>query len=167
MLCAVLAQATGRHPELITWLVLAPPALLLALVDARVHRLPDVLTLPLAAVTLLLLGLASVMPAARGSWLGACSGSVGLAAVFLVIFLLSPRAMGFGDVKLALTVGGALGWYGWRVMLLGVFAVYVIAAAHGTILVACRKATGTTALPFGPPLLLGALLGVTIGAALP
>ncbi|MGW1950309.1 hypothetical protein ACWCRC_39150 [Streptomyces sp. NPDC001940] len=69
--------------------------------------------------------------------------------------------MGFGDVKLALTIGAVLGWL---TLLLGPFAGYLIAAAHGVALLARGKATGKTPLPFGPSLLLGALVGVALGA---
>ncbi|MFF1400706.1 prepilin peptidase [Streptomyces sp. NPDC058287] len=166
LVCALLATVTGSHPELLAWLLLAPLGMLLALVDARVHRLPDALTLPFAAAALALLAAASWLPDARGSWTTALLGAATLGAAFLLMFLISPRSMGFGDVKLALTIGAVLGWYGWRTLLLGVFIGYVIAAAHGIALLARGKATAKTALPFGPSLLLGALLGVVLGALL-
>jgi leader peptidase (prepilin peptidase)/N-methyltransferase len=139
---------------------------LLGLVDAFAHRLPDALTLPMAAAALLLLGAAGLLPQAGGTWTGSLLGALTLGTVFLLMFLASPRAMGFGDVKLALTLGAVLGWYGWAFLLLGVFAGYLIAAVHGLLLIARRKATGRTAIPFGPPLLLGALLGTVAGTLL-
>ncbi|OAH14641.1 hypothetical protein STSP_21520 [Streptomyces jeddahensis] len=48
LVCAALAAATGSRPEFGVWLLLAPVGVLLAAVDHRVHRMPDVLTLPLA-----------------------------------------------------------------------------------------------------------------------
>lgn len=57
LVCAALAAATGPRPELVAWLVMTPVAVLLAAVDQRVRRLPDVLTLPLAAAGAVLLGL--------------------------------------------------------------------------------------------------------------
>ncbi|MFI6874912.1 prepilin peptidase [Streptomyces sp. NPDC050400] len=164
LICGLLAAATQPHPELLAWLLLAPIAVLLAVVDARVHRLPDVLTLPLAGAALALLGAVSLLPGEGGLWTGSLVGGLVLAAVFFLMFLASPKSMGFGDVKLALTVGAVLGWYGWRALVLGVFAGYLIAAVHGITLLARRKATGTTRLPFGPPLLIGTLLGLTLGA---
>ncbi|MFI7008871.1 prepilin peptidase [Streptomyces sp. NPDC050145] len=165
-LCLLVALATGTRPELLAWAALVPAGVLLALVDGRVHRLPDVLTLPMAAAALLLLGAASLLPQAGGTWTGSLLGALALGAAFLLMFLASPRAMGFGDVKLALTLGAVLGWYGWRVLVLGVFAGYLIAAAHGLLLIVRRRATGRTAIPFGPPLLLGALLGTVAGTLL-
>ncbi|MFJ7078899.1 prepilin peptidase, partial [Streptomyces sp. NPDC098781] len=55
VVCAVLAAVTGARPELVVWLVLAPVGVLLAVVDFAAHRLPDALTLPLAAAALVLL----------------------------------------------------------------------------------------------------------------
>lgn len=164
--CALLAAATGAHPELAAYLLLTPAAVLLALIDARVHRLPDRLTLPLAAAALALLSAASLVPGAQGSATGAVLGALVLAGAFLLMFVISPRAMGFGDVKLALTTGAVLGWYGWRAVLVGIFACYLIAAAQGIALIVRRKATRTTALPFGPALLAGTLIGTIWGAAL-
>ncbi|CAM5333929.1 hypothetical protein SBADM41S_06249 [Streptomyces badius] len=64
--CVTRAATTGARPELVAWLVLAPVAVLLAVVDRRVHRLPDPLTLPLAAAAILLLGGAAALPGFAG-----------------------------------------------------------------------------------------------------
>ncbi|MCX4597263.1 hypothetical protein OG819_48995 [Streptomyces sp. NBC_01549] len=56
VICALLAAATGARHELVVWLLLARAAVLLANIDYRAYRLPDVLTLPLAAAALVWLG---------------------------------------------------------------------------------------------------------------
>lgn len=165
-LCGLLALTTGPRPELVVWLLLTPAGALLALVDARTHRLPDVVTLPLAAAAPVLLGAARLLPGATGSWTCALLGAATLTALFLLTFLLSPRTLGFGDVKLAPTLGAVLGWHGWPLLLLGLFTGYLIAAAHGLLLITRRKATSHTALPFGPPLLLGAVAAIAVGRLL-
>ncbi|WP_435280071.1 hypothetical protein [Streptomyces sp. 1222.5] len=48
-MCALFAAVTGVRPELVVRLLLAPVAVLLATVDFAAHRLPDALTLLLAA----------------------------------------------------------------------------------------------------------------------
>lgn len=73
LLCAVLAAATGTRPELAVWLLLAPVGVLLAAVDLAVHRLPDPLTLPLAAAALALLGAAALLPEHAGTGRRPCS----------------------------------------------------------------------------------------------
>lgn len=160
VVCAALAAAVGTRPELAVWLLITPFALLLAAVDLRVRRLPDVLTLPLAAATAALLGVASVFPGAGGSWARALLGGLVLAGSCFVLFLVHPRGFGFGDVKLALTAGVALGWYSWQAVLAGAFLAFLLHAAWGVTLILAGRAGRKTALPFGPFMVLGALLAV-------
>ncbi|MCX5423334.1 A24 family peptidase [Streptomyces sp. NBC_00078] len=166
LVCAALAAAAGGpHPETAVWVLLAPVAVLLAVVDHRVHRLPDVLTLPLAATAAVLLGVASVLPSAAGSWPTALLGGLTLGAAYLLLFLANPSGMGFGDVKLALALGTALGWYGWRVLLTGAFAGLLYGALYGLGMVVVRRAGRKSAIPLGPFMLGGAFTGLLLGAS--
>ncbi|MET8061724.1 prepilin peptidase [Streptomyces microflavus] len=162
--CTVLAAATGARPELVGWLLLAPVAVLLGTVDRRVHRLPDPLTLPLAAAAVLLLGGAALLPGHAGSWTSALLGGLALGGFYFLLFLINPNGMGFGDVKLALALGVALGWYGWEVLFLGGFAGFLFGAAYGLGLVLLRRAGRRTGIPFGPFMIAGALTGILLGA---
>ncbi|MFF7009833.1 prepilin peptidase [Streptomyces fimicarius] len=162
--CVALAAATGARPELIGWLALAPVAVLLAVVDRRVHRLPDPLTLPLAAAAVLLLGGAALLPGHAGSWTSGLLGGLALGGFYFLLFLINPNGMGFGDVKLALALGVALGWYGWTVLFLGGFAGFLFGAAYGLCLVLLRRAGRRTGIPFGPFMIAGALTGLLLGA---
>ncbi|MFJ9589673.1 prepilin peptidase [Streptomyces acidicola] len=163
VVCAVLAAATGARPELVVWLLLAPVGVLLAIVDFAAHRLPDVLTLPLAAAALALLGVGAVLPEAGGSWTSALLGSLILGAGYFVLFLIS-KGFGFGDVKLALALGAVLGWYGLAVALVGTFAGYLLGALYGIALILAGRADRTSRIPFGPFLLAGAFAGVLLGS---
>ncbi|MET8880490.1 A24 family peptidase [Streptomyces rubiginosohelvolus] len=164
LVCVALAAATGARPELVGWLALAPVAVLLAVVDRRVHRLPDPLTLPLAAAAVLLLGGAALLPGHAGSWTSGLLGGLALGGFYLLLFLINPNGMGFGDVKLALALGVALGWYGWTVLFVGGFAGFLFGAAYGLALVLLRRAGRSTGIPFGPFMIGGALTGVLLGA---
>ncbi|MGW7429593.1 prepilin peptidase [Streptomyces sp. NPDC054861] len=164
LLCAALAAAAGPRPELAVWLLYAPFGVLLATVDVRVHRLPDGLTLPLAFVTPLLLGGAALLPDDAGSWPHALLGALALGGGYLGLFLINPKGMGFGDVKLALSLGAALGWYGWAVLFAGAFAGFLLGAVYGLGLLLRRRGGRGTAIPFGPFMLAGALLGLLLGA---
>ncbi len=164
--CAVLAAATGARPELVVWLLLAPACVLLAVVDFASHRLPDVLTLPLAAAALVLLGVAALLSGDGGSWTSALLGSLILGACYFALFLVS-RGFGFGDVKLALVLGAVLGWYGWVIVLVGTFAGYLLGALYGIALMLAGRASRETRIPFGPFLLAGAFAGVLLGSCAP
>ncbi|KUO14383.1 hypothetical protein AQJ91_47215 [Streptomyces dysideae] len=65
--------------------------------------------LPLAAITVPLLGVAELLPDAGGSSTTVVLGSLALGASYLVLFLINPKGFGFGDMKLALAPGAVLG----------------------------------------------------------
>jgi leader peptidase (prepilin peptidase)/N-methyltransferase len=146
------------------WLLLAPAGVLLTIVDFRVQRLPDVLTLPLAALALALLGAAAVLPEHAGRWRTALLAALVLGAGYFLLFLVNPDGMGFGDVKLAPGLGAVLGWYGWGTVVLGTFTGFLLAGLYGLALVLTRRATRRTAIPFGPFLIAGAYAGLLMGA---
>jgi leader peptidase (prepilin peptidase)/N-methyltransferase len=141
----------------------AGAAVVLAAVDLASHRLPDRVTYPAAAVcTTALL----VDGAVLGSWdafLRALSAAAVAFAVGYGAAAISPAALGLGDVKLLGLLGLLLGWFGWGVLVAGVFLGLLTGAAVSLVLVATRRAGWRTALPFGPPLLVGAVLALALG----
>lgn len=164
LVCAALAAATDTRPELGVWLLLAPVGVLLTVVDFRVRRLPNPLTLTLAVAAPALLGLVALVPEHAGDWPTALWATLALGAGYYVLYLINPGGMGFGDVKLALGVGAMLGWYGWSTVMLGTFAGFLSGALYGWALVLLRRAGRKAAIPFGPFLLGGAFVGLLIGA---
>jgi len=127
----------------------------LAFVDVAVFRLPDALTLPLGLGTAALLLLAEH----RGEVLLRCLyGALVLGAVYGALALVAP--MGLGDVKLAPTLGAVLGWYGWSTVLSGFFLGFLLAGLWGGFQLLTRRTAAGGELPFGPWMLLGALLAV-------
>lgn len=103
---------------------------LLAVVDFAVHRLPGLVTVPFAVISLFRLGGAALLPGADGSWTTALLGSLTLGVCYVLLFLINPEGFGFGDVKLAPALGAVLGWYGWGILLIGTFAGYLFVALH-------------------------------------
>lgn len=164
LVCAALALTTGTRPELAAWLLLAPVGVLLTLVDLRVQRLPDPLTLPFAGAALALLGAAALLPEHAGQWRTALFGSLVLGGFYFLLFLIRPIALGFGDVKLALGLGAVLGWYGWGALFLGTLAGAVVGSVHVTVLFARGHAGPRTPIAMGPYLIAGAFVGVLMEA---
>ncbi|MFI6821333.1 prepilin peptidase [Micromonospora sp. NPDC050187] len=142
------------------WLGWAVP---LALVDAAVHRLPDRLTFPAAAGTWLLLGAAALTGAGAGPWVRATVCGLALAGGFATTtLLLGRRGFGLGDAKLALGTGVLLGWYGWAAPVLGLVLTFLLSALVAGILLAARRVSWTSHLPFGPFLILGTALTLAL-----
>lgn len=165
--CAVLAAWAGPSvglSALPAYLYLGWVGLALALIDVRCHRLPDALTLPSYPIALGLLGAAAVV-GSDGAALGrALAGMVVLGCFYRLLAAL-PRGLGGGDVKLAGLLGLYLGWAGWPHLVLGTFAAFAAASVVALGLVATRRATLRTHLPFGPFMLVGALFGLVAGGA--
>lgn len=162
--CAALALATGIRPELAVWLLLAPVGVLLALVDLRVQRLPDVLTLPLAGLAVVLLGGAALLPEHAGQWRTALLGALALGGFYFLFFLIRPLALGFGDVKLAVGLGAVLGWYGYGALFLGTFAASLVGCVHVTVLVVRGRGGRGTPVALGPFMIAGAFVGLLMEA---
>ncbi len=118
---------------------------------------------PVAAAAVLL-AVAAPLPGAGGSWPRALLGGLALGVCYFTLFLINPNGMGFGDVKLALPLGVALGWYGWPVLFVGAFAGFLLGALYGIGLILLRRAGRKSAIPFGPFMITGALVGILLGA---
>ncbi len=132
----------------------------LTAVDIRMHRLPNRIVLPSYPVAVLLLGAAA---AVAGDWsrLGGMAGGAGL--LWLGYFLVHrayPAGLGFGDVKLAGLLGLYLGFVGWHTAWWGTLAGFLLAGLWGLLLILARKGNGATAFPFGPFMILGAVLAL-------
>ncbi|SPF06607.1 prepilin peptidase [Streptomyces sp. MA5143a] len=164
LVCATLALATGVRPELGVWLLLAPLGVLLVLIDLKVQRLPDPLTLPFAALALLLLAGAALTPEHAGEWRTAALGALTLGGAYFLLFLIRPLALGFGDVKLAVGLGAALGWYGWGALYVGTFAGAVVGSVWTVVHAVRGRAARRQLVALGPFMIAGAYLGLLLEA---
>lgn len=165
--CAALFAATGARFgaawELPAYLVFAAALLALSIIDLEHYRLPNRIVYPLSIVLPLLL----VPPAiADGTWKPLVRALVGGLLAFgglFVIHLVSPRGMGFGDVKLSFSLGVALAWLGWGHLAFGLLLGFLYGAVIGIALVVLRLRTRRDAVPFGPFLAAGAMTMVLWG----
>jgi leader peptidase (prepilin peptidase) / N-methyltransferase len=140
------------------WLVAC--AVPLACTDLAVQRLPDPLTAAAYAGTAVLLLAAA---AAGGTWsalVRALLGGLALAGFYLLLMVISPSGMSLGDVKLAASLGTLLAWFGWRVLLAGGFAGFLLGGVFAGALLVSRRAGRKQPIPFGPFMIAGAVLAV-------
>jgi leader peptidase (prepilin peptidase) / N-methyltransferase len=140
------------------WLVAC--AVPLACTDLVVQRLPDPLTAAAyAGTTVLLLAAAAV----GGTWTAlvrALLGGLALAGFYLLLMVISPSGMSLGDVKLAASLGTLLAWFGWRLLLAGGFAGFLLGGVFAGALLVSRRADRKQPIPFGPFMIAGAVLAV-------
>jgi leader peptidase (prepilin peptidase)/N-methyltransferase len=170
---------TGVLFVLVTWRMLqlgqlaAVPALLaftalgvaLSGIDLATRRLPDVLVLPDYPVLAALLAAACAVRSDWGALFRAGLAAAALFGFFFAVAAVSPRAMGFGDVKLAGVIGLVLGYVSWGTLVVGAFAGFVLGAVIGVGLMVGGSAGRKTAIPFGPFMIAGALLALWVGDA--
>lgn len=166
VLFAVMALRFGLDPVLPAFLYLAAVGLALALIDLDCKRLPDALTLPSYPVAVVLLGVAALAGSDSGSLLRAVLGGLVMFGVYFALCFAYPAGMGFGDVKLSGVLGLYLGWLGWGALAVGLFLGFLLGGVFGIALIAVKKGGRKTAVPFGPFMLLGALLAVLVGQEL-
>lgn len=141
-------------------LALAAASTVLTLVDLAEKRLPNAVIFPTLGVVAVLL----VPPTwASGEWIALLWAAAGAAAMFAVYFLLalvSPSAMGMGDVKLALVIGLVLSWFGLNAWLVGLLAAFVVGGLIAIVALLLRRVTLRGSIPFGPSMLAGAVIAL-------
>jgi leader peptidase (prepilin peptidase)/N-methyltransferase len=135
----------------------------LAFIDIAVSRLPDPLTAAAYAGTTVLLLLAAIAGDPQISWpalLRAVLGGLALAGFYLLLLIISPSGMSLGDVKLAASLGTLLAGFGWRVLIAGGAAGFLLGGLAGVALLVSRRASRKQLIPFGPFMIAGTLLAV-------
>lgn len=161
----VLGALAGLAPTLaeqITFTVLAVAAALLIVIDFGDYRLPDLIVLPSYGV--LAVGLTAAA-ALQGHWTALGRAGIVAVAMFVLYFVMAMLApdLGFGDVKLAGVIGGFLGWFGVAQSVAGFLLAWVMMAVVGVVLLAVRRITSKASLPFGPYMIVGAVIAVFAG----
>ena len=127
-----------------------------SLVDVRERRIPNRLVVAVAiaaAVAGLLVHLLDGR-ASGGLLAGAAAGGVPL----LVVHLVQPAGLGFGDVKYGAAMGALIGVLDWRMAAVMLTVASPAAALSGLVVTAWRRSC-----PYGLMLTGGALLALTTG----
>ena len=133
----------------------------LAHIDIWEHRLPNRIVAPLA-VGILALAIAHAATGSAAALARAGTGAILLGGFYFLLRAASGRALGGGDVKLAIPTGMVLAWDGWPALIAGGGLAFVLGGASATLLLATRRGTRSTEIPFGPYMVLGAVLGLAV-----
>lgn len=133
-------------------------ALFAAAADAVTGEIPDRLVV-IAAAPLAVVATAAALRGDLGVGAGMTVGIVVIAAPLLVLHVVSPSAMGFGDVKLGAVLGAGLGSIDARGALL---ALCIASAATVVVAAIGRRAS----VPFGPGLVAGTVVSLVFAGPL-
>jgi leader peptidase (prepilin peptidase)/N-methyltransferase len=132
-------------------------------IDFKLQIIPNYIVYPTIFLSIPLLALAAL---AAGDWTSfgrALMGATLAWLALLVIHLVSPAGMGFGDVRLAFVLGMFLGWIDLGHVLTGLFLGVLLISAVGLVLAALRLRSLQEHIAFGPFLAAGSTLAVFAG----
>jgi len=122
------------------------------IIDIKYYYIPNILVIFLILIGIINFFINQNFLNFFGSFLGF--------SVFLSLYLLFPKGIGFGDVKLA----GAIGLFlGFRLTILAVLLSFFSGAIVGLLLIALGKKTMKDPIPFGPFLAFGAIFSMFFG----
>jgi len=159
------AARFGADWVLPAYLVLVAALVALSVIDLRRFLLPNRIVFPLAGASVVLLGLGALAEDELGAYGRAMAAAVVAFLVFALLHVVSPRSMGFGDVKLSFVLGLFLGYLGWGEVVLGLFLGFLYGAVIGIALILTGVRTRKDHVPFGPFLAAGTMTAILVGQA--
>jgi len=163
-------QRDPSLPVFLAGLTIVAFFLLIAVIDIE-HRL---ILHPVSATAAIVIGVIGVLDPARGALKTLAGGLAGLAIVLVLYWLgglfsrlvarvrgqeLDEVAFGFGDVMLAGVIGLAVGWPGVILaLMLGIMAAGVFSIGYVLVMLLRGHYSAFSPIPYGPFLIVGALL---------
>ncbi|MCW2736971.1 A24 family peptidase [Nocardioides sp.] len=164
----LLGAATGLDWPLLWLIPLTPVAVALSVIDWHTRLLPRRIVVPATLAAIVAVTVVGLATGERDALLRALLGMIVARSFFWVLWRLRSAGMGFGDVRLAAPVGLVLGWVGWGALALGVWIGFIVFAvpAAGLAVVRRDRTVLKKSFPFGPFMVIGALVGLVWGTAL-
>jgi len=162
----IIGASVGLSWPLLYLLPLVPVGVALGLIDARTRLLPTAIIWPTLAGVVVLAAVSELLESDPDAFVRAAIGSVVVFLVFHALWWVYPAGMGYGDVRLSVVLGFALGYLGWGELVIGIYGAFLVFALSGFLVALVRRDRHAlkTSYPFGPFLLAGALAGVAAGA---
>ncbi|TGN66003.1 prepilin peptidase [Nocardioides eburneiflavus] len=165
----LIGWATGLDWSLL-WLVpLVPVGVALSVIDWHTRLLPRIIVIPATLAAIVLVVVVGLATGERDALVRALVAMVVVRTFYWVLWSVLPGVgMGFGDVRLAAIVGLVLGWLGWGAVAIGVWVGMAVFGLPGLVLAIVRwdRTLLRKPFPFGPFMLVGAVVGLVWGTAL-
>lgn len=164
LVSGLIAASLGWVWSLIVLLPLVPIGVALGWIDYRTKLLPKLIIGPsYLLVIVLVLACTAITRDVDDLW-RAGLGWLIAGAVYWFLWRFTP-GMGYGDVRLSGVLGLALGYLGWGEFAIGMYAAFLVGVV-GWIPLRLLRITKDRTFPFGPFMLVGAVIGILWGADL-
>jgi leader peptidase (prepilin peptidase)/N-methyltransferase len=148
--------ATGPPAHAAVVVLVAVLGTAAALVDAHEGRLPNVLSATLALGLLIVIPATALLTHNPDGLLRAAVAAALTTVVAVVVKAVSPDVIGWGDVKLLLSLTPALAWAGVAALAQG-FALWMVLLLATTTVWRVGRFDDSDTVPYGPALVLGTL----------
>ena len=153
--------------ELPAYLLFFTSLVAVSVIDLDHFRIPNRIVYPMVAVSVPLLAIVTVLEADDSEPFVEALIGAGIGFGFLLlVHLVYPAGMGFGDVKLSALLGLYLGYLGLGHVPLGLFLGFFLGAVIGVALLVTKIRGRSDPIPFGPFLAAGTVVAVLWGDAI-
>jgi leader peptidase (prepilin peptidase) / N-methyltransferase len=153
----------GVDAALPAYLVFFACLLVVSVIDLEHSIIPNRIVYPTIFASVPLLAIAALAGDEWDRFGHALMGASLAWLALLVIHLISPSGMGFGDVRLAFVLGLFLGWISLGHVVTGLFLGVLLIAVIGVVLAVLRLRSLQEHIAFGPFLAAGSTLAVFAG----
>ncbi|MDH3260132.1 MAG: prepilin peptidase [Acidimicrobiia bacterium] len=148
------------------YLLFVATTVVLVLTDLDHKRIPNRILYPATAAAVMLIAAGAAADGSMVSIPRALAGGGIYFGLLLVIALLARGGFGMGDVKLAFLLGTFLAFQSWDTLWSGIFLAFLIGGVISLLLLITKRKGRKDAIPFGPPLIVGALVALVWGQQL-
>lgn len=143
--------------------LLVSAGLCLTVVDLRVLKLPTKYIYPTLLVSFILLTIVALIEVEYTRILFFVIGALASSLAMFLLWFFIPGGFGFGDVRLYLLTGGIVGWVNWEFLIPAFFISFVAMSLAYLPFMIARVVGGKTVAPFGPWIIVGALIILNFG----
>lgn len=160
------ADHFGAHVVLAPFCVFFAMLVVVSVTDLSHRLVPRRLIYCGVALIVPLLVATSAADHAWRSLSGAAIGGAVAFALFFAVWWFVPRGLGFGDVRLAGSIGLTVGYLSLLHAYIAFLAGFVVGTVFGVAMMAVSTAGRKTRIPFAPSLATGAVIAVLWGGHL-
>ena len=150
----------GASWELPAYLLFFAALIAITAIDLERYIIPNRIIYPTLFAAIPLLVAAAVLEDDTSRIATAALGALGAFVAMFVVHFISPRGMGFGDVRLSAVIGMFLGWIDGELVFLGMLLGFLLGSVVGVGLIITKIRGRKDHVPFGPFLAAGAVLAV-------
>ena len=160
------AAVFGWRWVLPAYLFFAGLTVALFLTDIDHKRIPNRITYPGTPLAALLLTAGAILDGEAGLLPRAFLGALAYTAFFALVYVVARGGFGFGDVKLAVSLGLFAAFLGWDRLFLAGMATAAAGGVLALAAVAFARAGAKSEIPYGPPMIIGTWVSILWGSSL-